>query len=140
MAKRRSKAASTKKKTHPKSAGLKKKTQGKKAPAKHEIDDIDLLNAHNYPESLPGAIVAKIRNSRESQKRLEELLKFIPSGRRSSKKDITTFLPEKEGESSEEEWDNSDEYEYEYYEEEEETEEPRSQDKSALKRLFGKNK
>ncbi|MCE9596532.1 MAG: hypothetical protein K8S54_01060 [Spirochaetia bacterium] len=47
------------------------------------MDDIELLNIHRYPESVPASMVAQIRNSKVYQKRLEELLKGIPTGRRS---------------------------------------------------------
>jgi hypothetical protein len=46
------------------------------------IDDIDLLNIHRYPETVPASIVAQVRNSKIYQKRLEELLKGLPTGRR----------------------------------------------------------
>lgn len=47
------------------------------------MDDIELLNIHRYPESVPASMVAQIRNSKVYQKRLEELLKGMPTGRRS---------------------------------------------------------
>ncbi|MBX7058372.1 MAG: hypothetical protein K1X75_09940 [Leptospirales bacterium] len=46
------------------------------------LDDIELLNVHRYPESMPPAIVAHVRNSRACQRRLEELLKGLPGRRR----------------------------------------------------------
>lgn len=46
------------------------------------IDDIDLLNIHRYPETAPASLVAQVRNSKIYQKRLEELLKGLPTGRR----------------------------------------------------------
>lgn len=46
------------------------------------IDDIDLLNIHRYPETVPASVVAQVRNSKVYQKRLEELLKGLPTGRR----------------------------------------------------------
>lgn len=48
------------------------------------IDDIDLLNIHRYPETVPASVVAQVRNSKVYQKRLEELLKGLPTGRRRS--------------------------------------------------------
>ncbi|MBL8020933.1 MAG: hypothetical protein JNM27_14780 [Leptospirales bacterium] len=52
------------------------------------MDDIELLNIHRYPESVPASMVAQIRNSKVYQKRLEELLKGMPTGRRSSRMEV----------------------------------------------------
>ena len=49
------------------------------------LDDIELLNVHRYPESMPASIVAQVRNNRIYQKRLEDLLKGLP-GKRSSER------------------------------------------------------
>ncbi|HBS03754.1 MAG TPA: hypothetical protein DEA96_02235 [Leptospiraceae bacterium] len=47
------------------------------------LDDIELLNIHNYPESYPKSVVNQVRNNRIAQKRLEELLRDMPQrGRR----------------------------------------------------------
>lgn len=47
------------------------------------LDDIELLNIHNYPESYPRSVVNQVRNNRAAQKRLEELLRDMPlRGRR----------------------------------------------------------
>lgn len=46
------------------------------------LDDIELLNVHRYPDSMPPALVAHVRNSRACQRRLEELLKVLPGRRR----------------------------------------------------------
>lgn len=46
--------------------------------AEPEPDDIDLLNAHRYPEGAAPGVQAHLRNSKVSQKRLEELLKALP--------------------------------------------------------------
>ncbi|MCB1137757.1 MAG: hypothetical protein KDK23_03335 [Leptospiraceae bacterium] len=42
------------------------------------LDDIELLNIHNYPESYPRSVVNQVRNNRVAQKRLEELLRDMP--------------------------------------------------------------
>ncbi|MEQ8350640.1 MAG: hypothetical protein RH862_04100 [Leptospiraceae bacterium] len=42
------------------------------------LDDIELLNIHNYPESYPKSVVNQVRNDRLAQKRLEELLREMP--------------------------------------------------------------
>lgn len=42
------------------------------------LDDIELLNVHRYPDSMPPSAVAFVRNSKACQKRLEELLKAVP--------------------------------------------------------------
>ncbi|MCB1169778.1 MAG: hypothetical protein KDK25_05560 [Leptospiraceae bacterium] len=42
------------------------------------LDDIELLNIHNYPESYPRSVVNQVRNNRAAQKRLEELLREMP--------------------------------------------------------------
>lgn len=39
------------------------------------LDDIDLLNAHRYPESVPAWVLAQVRNNKDYQRRLEDLLK-----------------------------------------------------------------
>lgn len=44
-------------------------------------DDIELLNVHRYPESMPASVVAFVRNDRGCQRRLEELVKIIPGKR-----------------------------------------------------------
>lgn len=44
-------------------------------------DDIELLNVHRYPESMPASVVAFVRNDRACQRRLEELVKIIPGKR-----------------------------------------------------------
>ncbi|MCB1304281.1 MAG: hypothetical protein KDK37_08385 [Leptospiraceae bacterium] len=48
-----------------------------------ELDDIELLNIHNYPESYPRSVVNQVRNDKGAQRRLEELLRDLPNrGRR----------------------------------------------------------
>ncbi len=44
-------------------------------------DDIELLNVHRYPESMPASVVAFVRNDRNCQRRLEELVKGTPGKR-----------------------------------------------------------
>ncbi|MCR9141410.1 MAG: hypothetical protein NXI24_04100 [bacterium] len=44
-------------------------------------DDIELLNVHRYPESMPASVVAFVRNDRSCQRRLEELAKSTPGKR-----------------------------------------------------------
>jgi len=46
------------------------------------LDDIELLNIHRYPESVPASLVAQVRNSKTYQKRLEDLLKGMATGRK----------------------------------------------------------
>lgn len=57
------------------------------------IDDIELLNIHRYPDSVPASVLAFVRNSRACQKRLEELLKVMPSSPR-RKGSIEALLPQ----------------------------------------------
>ena len=51
-------------------------------------DDIELLNIHRYPDTVPPSRLAQIRNSKVCQKRLEELLKTIPGKRAARKKPV----------------------------------------------------
>lgn len=46
-----------------------------------EPDDIELLNVHRYPESVSPALLAYVRNSKNCQHRLQELLKTVPNRR-----------------------------------------------------------
>jgi len=62
------------------------------------IDDIELLNIHRYPESVPPSVLAFVRNSRACQKRLEELLKVMPARPR-ARRSIDILLPVEESES-----------------------------------------
>ncbi|MBI39151.1 MAG: hypothetical protein CMF59_06100 [Leptospiraceae bacterium] len=54
------------------------------------LDDIELLNIHNYPESYPKSVVNQVRNNRLAQKRLEELLRDMPQ-RGKRKRDTAAF-------------------------------------------------
>ncbi|MCB1175825.1 MAG: hypothetical protein KDK39_19780, partial [Leptospiraceae bacterium] len=79
-----------------------------------EVDDIDLLNAHRYPDSMTASELAHIRNSPLSQQRLTRLLKEIPSSRRSGRdKDISLFLPDQDA-PAESGADADEDYEAEY--------------------------
>lgn len=57
------------------------------------LDDIELLNVHRYPDTVPPATLAYVRNSRACQKRLEELLKMTPLKKSSSRTSIDQLLP-----------------------------------------------
>lgn len=61
-------------------------------------DDIELLNIHRYPESVPASTIAFVRNSKVCQKRLEDLLKGMPQnkGVRGISGQEQTFTKEKE--------------------------------------------
>lgn len=61
------------------------------------LDDIELLNIHRYPDSVPPATLAYVRNSRACQKRLEELLKSTPLKKASGRANIEKLLPEGQG-------------------------------------------
>lgn len=62
------------------------------------LDDVELLNVHRYPDTVPPATLAHVRNSRACQKRLEELLKMTPLKKSSSKASIDQLLPSGNGE------------------------------------------
>ncbi len=50
-------------------------------PEEEVLDDIELLNAHRYPESMAPALVAHVRASKACQQRLQELLRSVPHRR-----------------------------------------------------------
>lgn len=93
MASKRSKTGSStgskKKKTSTKSRNStpggsgRPPSQAVRAALKDEaIDDITLLNVHRYPESVPSSVVSFVRNDRNCQRRLEDLIKGLPGGKR----------------------------------------------------------
>ncbi|MBU44674.1 MAG: hypothetical protein CMN76_15740 [Spirochaetaceae bacterium] len=59
------------------------------------LDDIELLNIHNYPESYPKSVVNQVRNNRVFQKRLEELLRDMPQRGRRRKSEPAFQVDEK---------------------------------------------
>ena len=67
-----------------------------------EPDDIELLNVHRYPESVPPALLAHVRNSKGCQNRLQELLKTVPNRRpgRFVREAALSAEPAAEGDSS----------------------------------------
>lgn len=71
---------------------------GKSKGSEYIPDDIELLNVHRYPESYPGSIVAHIRNSKSCQKRLEDLLKGIPTRRGVRSQPVEPVYVQTEGE------------------------------------------
>lgn len=99
MAKSRSKSASTRKKKssakgRPKSrarstgtSSTNTRSRASEAPARptlrsgEVLDDIELLNVHRYPESMPQAVISFVRNDKACQRRLEELVKGTPGKR-----------------------------------------------------------
>lgn len=93
MAKSRSKSASTRKKSTTKprsksrtqSSGSAKSRAGSAGESSwrpgDKLDDIELLNVHRYPESMPPAVIAFVRKDRDCQRRLEELVKGTPGKR-----------------------------------------------------------
>lgn len=56
-----------------------------------EIDDIELLNVYRYPEAYSASLITQLRNSKDAQRRLEELLRTMPEFR---KKKGSTRPPE----------------------------------------------
>jgi len=64
----------------------------KSRPSTSIPDDIDLLNIHRYPESVPASMLAYVRNSRACQKRLDELLKNMQM-KRNIRGNIDELLP-----------------------------------------------
>jgi len=66
------------------------------------LDDIELLNVHRWPESMPSQIVAHVRNSRACQRRLEELVKGMPGRRQARDQGFSQLLQEKLDESEDE--------------------------------------
>jgi hypothetical protein len=49
------------------------------------LDDIELLNIYNYPESYPRSVLSQVRSNKAAQKRLEELLRDVPPQNRRKK-------------------------------------------------------
>ncbi len=99
MAKSRSKSASTRKKKSAAKSRSKSKARSSGASSTNSrsrvseastrptlrsgevLDDIELLNVHRYPESMPPAVVSVVRNDKACQRRREELVKGTPGKR-----------------------------------------------------------
>lgn len=64
-------------------------------PASGLPGDIDLLNLHRYPESMPASFIKQVQNSKVCQKRLEEIVKDLPGGRRTTSRGFNQMFEDK---------------------------------------------